>query len=349
MEAEEEFMTGAYDFGARLYNSKIARWMTTDPKEATMPQWSSYNYCYNSPLLFVDPNGENPILGFILKGLEITGAFIASYWFSEAVYYTEKAYEAKAQGDEKLAKAYLEKSGAAAEELVFDIFVGAAGLTVRTIRWAGKGIAYKHILNNATGVIKEVWHAAGRSFGSTEAMEYYLRVLNEKGQLAADYLTGKKYSFEFAFVDEGLGLAEEAEVDVLVGGLFEKVKRVFSNAAKSKFNAKLGRLLEKQVQQKYNNVVNTNEVLRNKFGFKKGEIDLETADALVEVGLSLNNKLKQAKVLAEEAMKRGKKLIYEYDVRYTSDYTLREIEKKLVPYKKKGLKVEYVPTTTIKE
>lgn len=59
MEAEEEFMTGAYDFGARIYNSKIGRWMATDPLEMKYPYLSPYNFVANTPTLYVDKDGKD--------------------------------------------------------------------------------------------------------------------------------------------------------------------------------------------------------------------------------------------------------------------------------------------------
>lgn len=52
-------------FGARYYacpvkggDSEFARWNSVDPMSGKYPGWSSYNYCLNNPLKFVDPNGD---------------------------------------------------------------------------------------------------------------------------------------------------------------------------------------------------------------------------------------------------------------------------------------------------
>ncbi|MCD8413655.1 RHS repeat domain-containing protein, partial [Tenacibaculum finnmarkense] len=50
------------DFGARNYEASLGRWMNLDPLGEKMYEWSPYNYVLNSPLMFVDPNGEYPIL-----------------------------------------------------------------------------------------------------------------------------------------------------------------------------------------------------------------------------------------------------------------------------------------------
>ena len=44
-------------FGARYYESLTGRWMQVDPLSVLNPSLSPYNYCFNNPLNFVDPNG----------------------------------------------------------------------------------------------------------------------------------------------------------------------------------------------------------------------------------------------------------------------------------------------------
>lgn len=48
----------AYDFGARLYDSRLGRWMARDPLEKEYPGQSTYSAFNNNPLYFVDPTGE---------------------------------------------------------------------------------------------------------------------------------------------------------------------------------------------------------------------------------------------------------------------------------------------------
>jgi RHS repeat-associated protein len=47
----------AYNFGARIYDPRSARWMSTDPLEAKYPMFSSYISMNNSPIWLIDPNG----------------------------------------------------------------------------------------------------------------------------------------------------------------------------------------------------------------------------------------------------------------------------------------------------
>ena len=60
MEKDEEFTnsTSHYDFGARIYDGRIGRWLALDPLMERYPNTSPYVFAANNPIILIDPDGR---------------------------------------------------------------------------------------------------------------------------------------------------------------------------------------------------------------------------------------------------------------------------------------------------
>jgi RHS repeat-associated protein len=63
---EKDFETANdnYDFGARVYDGRLGRWLSLDPLIYKYPSLNPFNFASNSPIIFYDPNGKEIIIHY---------------------------------------------------------------------------------------------------------------------------------------------------------------------------------------------------------------------------------------------------------------------------------------------
>ena len=89
-ELDEE--TGLYYYGARYYDPRTSLWLSTDPMELKYPNISSYAYCANNPITFIDPSGSIILLpkGTSIKNIFLTLGTFQKLTNDKLVYSTQK-------------------------------------------------------------------------------------------------------------------------------------------------------------------------------------------------------------------------------------------------------------------
>ena len=93
MEKDDEMGKGdgnSYDFGARLYDPRLGRWLSLDPLARKYPSMSPYIFTGNNPVLFVDYDGKD-------YGVKVTHTKTGGTIIIKATVYAVKADMSRAK------------------------------------------------------------------------------------------------------------------------------------------------------------------------------------------------------------------------------------------------------------
>ena len=82
----------AYDFGARIYDPRLGRFLAIDPLAAKYPGWSPYSFAIDNPIKFIDVNGNGPGDG-LRKTYTAVVQIETSKGVYETVYLAKRYYE----------------------------------------------------------------------------------------------------------------------------------------------------------------------------------------------------------------------------------------------------------------
>jgi RHS repeat-associated protein len=91
---EDDDEWGKQDYGARIYDGRIGRWLSLDPLAQKYAYLSPYNFVANSPLLNTDPDGREIIVKLIDKDDK---SKITILKFKEGKFYNENKEEYNTQ------------------------------------------------------------------------------------------------------------------------------------------------------------------------------------------------------------------------------------------------------------
>lgn len=212
---------GQQDYGMRIYDSRLGRFLSVDPLTKNFPWYTPYQFAGNSPIAFVDLDGAEPL--WFIKLLDLFGLSLALKQQHSDDIEKEAEYQQVTIQRREATKKVAEdvKKGYEAQKVTFSILPGAASIYAimegktavavgelaieifggRVVEGLVKGIRgvvsnFRRVSGSAANAdfIRKGWDAAYDQykeiveFTTTQEQEFVRVYSSEKGNFAGSFM-----------------------------------------------------------------------------------------------------------------------------------------------------------------